>query len=307
MTVVERPRISWRSWTAITWLYHSKSITVATVITVLAIPLISLATNGSVLLFSDPVMERIWAYAPTVLSALVAMFWAAPMVAREYEEHTSLFAWSQDATPARWVFGRSVPLLVVAVVLTTVLNIAVRVLLLDTNVFTATRFESDPFLHATYVIFGFALGLACGVWLRSTPSAIGATLVAFLTVRILIATSVRPHLLVPSHGLTTYDGSGQETPPEYPPDAYVVDSGYLDLAGDHSSVLSLYTHECLTVAEPGPQALCFNDLGIHAHYTDFQPVQAMWAIRIIEGLIYLALAACLGQYTRVKLRRRRHV
>ncbi|GAB3872300.1 hypothetical protein ACFQ1S_18080 [Kibdelosporangium lantanae] len=307
-TVVERAQVSWRDWLWITWRQHRKSIIGLTVITATAFLLFGpLAYRTSRNL--GGVTDTISLYTPTALSVLVALFWAAPMIAREYEDRTVVFSWTQDVRPWQWVFGRAVPPLVIGVVLIAVLNFEQRARL-DPVEFNSQLYEANPYLHTTYVVFGFVLGLVFGAWLRQTPGAIGGTLVAFLGFRILMSTTIRPYLVAPQVGNSAYidlfDGS---RPPEAPSGAYIVDSGYIDSAtGGRASVPSLFVQECVgTDGDTLAATACFRQVGVSGHFTKYQPIEAMWKMQVLEGLIYLAAAGLLVALLRKLLDRRQRI
>ncbi|TCO58735.1 hypothetical protein [Actinocrispum wychmicini] len=295
MTALTRDRIDWGSWVWIAWRQHRTSILLATGVTVVV--------AYSVASRSFDFAVGIWPYAPTVLSTLTATFWAAPMVAREFEDRTNVFAWSQDATPQRWVVGRSLPLVVVAAALVAILNIAL-LRQIGTERFTSQLFEANPLVHTTYVVFGFALGLAFGTLLRQTPGAIAGTLTVFLGVRIFVALFLRMHLMPPERSATVY---GPASSPEAPSGAYIVDSGYLDNHNGRAAAPFAQTEGCANTPNPDAQATCYREAGISAHFTDYQPRPRMPVLQLAEGMIYLALTALLLWFVTSRLRARRHI
>lgn len=302
MTTVEQARIPWRSWVWIAWRQHSKSIIVATAITAVALLFIT-PVAGTVFGDLATITSGIWAYTPTILSVLVALFWAAPLIAREYEDRTVVFSWTQDVSRTRWAAGRSVPPLVIAVVLIAVLNFVLRSQFMPDK-FTTGLYEANPYLHTTYVVFGFVVGLTFSAWLRQTPGAIGGTLTAFVGFRVLMATSVRPYLVEPKRSVGGY---GQDIPgmePSRPPGAYIVESGYLGLNGKPVSVPSMDTQQCLNTSN---QVDCFRRFGIDTYYVEYQPVSAMWKIQVLEGCIYLACTGLLLLFLKKVLDKRQRI
>ena len=125
-----------------------------------------------------------------VIGALVAVFWGAPLLAREYEQRTYLLAWSQDVSRTRW-FGTKIGLLAVgALVVSTVVAVASWLLITamqasDTYGMTVFRaFDAWPPLQVMYALFGLALGVAVGALVRKTVLAMGLTLIFFALVRV---------------------------------------------------------------------------------------------------------------------------
>jgi ABC-type transport system involved in multi-copper enzyme maturation permease subunit len=283
MTMIDRARVQWRDWVWIAWRQQSKSIIGMAVVTTIAFLVIGpLADRTSLNLAS--VLNGIWVFVPTALSVLIALFWAAPMIAREYEDRTVVFSWTQDVRSWQWVVGRAVPPLVIGVVLIAVLNFQLRAGL-DPARFTSGLYEANPYLHTTYVVFGFVLGLVFSAWLRQTPGAIGATVVAFLGFRILVATVFRPYLVGPEGGTSTSAA---------PSGAYIVDSGYIDsVTGGHASVPSMFTQQCAGIGDDRLEDYCLRDLGISGYYTKYHSISAMWKMQILEGLIYVVCTGLL--------------
>lgn len=131
---------------------------------------------------------------------LIAIFWAAPLVAREYEHRTHLWAWSQDVSPARWLAGKVLLLLVTAGVSALVLGFCGQYLVQrkpGQNPFSVPFFDTAPLPQLGYALFGFALGLACSVLTRRSTLSMGLSLVAFLTTRVVLAFYARPHYQTP--------------------------------------------------------------------------------------------------------------
>ena len=174
-----------------------------------------------------------WVYASLylgqpVLGGLIAVFWGAPLLAREYEQRTHLLVWSQDVTPLRWLGGKIALLGAAAVVLSAVLAAAswqlVAAMEEAGNSFNMDGFgalEQWPPTQVLYTLFGFALGLVVGVLVRRTVPAMGAALVVFAFVRLLIAFTVL-RWLPPLH--LRVAGVDHEVP--LPAGAYYVNAAY---------------------------------------------------------------------------------
>ncbi|HEY3606374.1 MAG TPA: ABC transporter permease subunit, partial [Pseudonocardiaceae bacterium] len=138
------------------------------------------------------------------LGLVIAVFWAAPLVAREYEQRTHLLAWSQDVPPRRWLLAQAGWLTLAAAVLSTVLG---TFLVGQTDglsglkpdsypEFTLLRFEAFLPLQIAYVLFAMALGLAVSLLVRRVVPAMGVTAVVFLGVRFVLS-QYRPYYLAP--------------------------------------------------------------------------------------------------------------
>jgi hypothetical protein len=131
-----------------------------------------------------------------VLAGLIAVFWGAPLLAREYEQRTNLLVWSQDVSVLSWL-GRKVALLGAAAVVLSV-GLAAASWRLVEAMKAAQGLEMDdygalelwPPTQVTYTLFGFALGLAVGLVARRTVLAMGTALVVFAAVRLVVAYTV---------------------------------------------------------------------------------------------------------------------
>src|SRR5699024_8746632 len=103
--------------------------------------------------------------------AVVAVFWAAPLLAREHEQRTHLFAWGQDVSALRWLAGKTLLLATIAAAFAALLGSLGTLLLRQFNtaattsrhvgfaVFDGRLFEAAPLVQVGYALFGFALGL----------------------------------------------------------------------------------------------------------------------------------------------------
>ncbi|QUQ70912.1 hypothetical protein [Kutzneria sp. CA-103260] len=188
-------------------------------------------------------------FAQPALGGLIAVFWAAPLLAREYEQRTYLLAWSQDVTPMRWLVGKVAVLGAAAVVLSAVLAVASWQLVQAMKASPGGTFAMNdsralefwPPTQVMYTLFGFALGLAVGMATRRILPAMGITLVAFAAVRVAIASTV-VHWLAPVR--TTVPVTANSPDPDQ---AYYGGLSYLDSASQPVQVpAGCYDGPCLT-------------------------------------------------------------
>ncbi|NUT53813.1 MAG: hypothetical protein HOV94_41970 [Saccharothrix sp.] len=247
-----------------------------------------------------------WTTAP--LGALIAVFWAAPLLAREYEQRTHLMVWSQDVTPLRWLVAKVVLLGIVAVALTAGFGTALVKMMNSFNAvseygpflpFGNDAFEAAPQVQAGYAAFGFALGLAFSALTRRTVLSMGLTLVGFTAARIAVAAFWRPFFQEPLRRVEPYetllatwrmlDGS------------WVVGGGYLDAAGHE-----IHPVVCMDLARNDDYARCMADSGIR-YFTDYHPVERLGTFQAVEFAIFAGLAACLFAVTFTRVRRLRRV
>jgi hypothetical protein len=313
MTTISRPRITWPDFAWLTWRQHRTAVVLTTLFALAAGLVIVLRTARSI---ADPGREFTWwimtewmPYAPTVLAALVGMFWAAPLISREYENRTHLFSWSQDVSPRRWLAGKVAVLAAVAVVLAAALSLVAQNMVhaFSYNPFSNAAFEASPFLQIAYTLCGFALGLAFSALFRQTLLAMGATLVVFVGLRGFLAVFVRPYYVQPDHSFRAWDPPGVPYVPQVPPDGWNIDSGYGDAWGNPVELPSNIGYDCSRAGSAEAQTECLKSHGVAGHFATYHPPQRLPALRWIEFGIYAVLAAGLVTFAFFLVQRRRRI
>lgn len=224
-----------------------------------------------------------------LFGAVVAVFWGAPLLAREFEERTHVFAWSQDVRPSRWLVEKVVLLGGVITLLAFVLGVVARPATLP----LWDTFEQHPLVQIGYAWFGFTLGLACSVLLRRTVPAMALALFVFTVLRVGLARWGRESYLQPVHTWRPDPPPGVRYQPQLPRDGLWVASGYADKNGD-----------------PMPPPLhcqgddeCLKANGQIGHFVDYQPGDRMFTFQLIEFGIFAVLAVLLLVVTFRALRR----
>lgn len=220
-------------------------------------------------------------YLDGVFGVIAAVFWGAPLLAREYEERTHVFAWSQDVSQTRWLAGKVLALGAVLTLFAVVLWLAgLRTM---PGVHLWDRFELGLFPQLGYAWFGFALGLAASALTRRTVVAMGLSLFAFTVTRVVLARWGREHYLPPVHTWRPDPPRGVRYEPQLPRDGLWIDSGYADKNGD-----------------PMPPPLhcngddaCLEANGQIGHFVDYQPGSRFFTFQLIEFAIFVVLAALL--------------
>ena len=247
------------------------------------------------------------------LAGLVAVFWGAPLLATEYEQHTNLLAWSQDVPGIRWLVAELTLLGAIVIVLSAALTVVERIKIgqqaqqeqwwgAPTSPFGFLGFEDWVPLGIACAVFGFVLGIAVGAVSRRVVTSLAVTLVGFVGVRLLVIDVVRPwllaHLIPPVRDIwpirdlvdppTQAAIAGQPGPQDY----LVVNQLWLSSSGD---VLP-NTGACWAVPEDADKfARCMNDQGIVSGGSTYQPVSRLITFQVAELVIYLVLIAlCLG-------------
>ncbi|HEV7909070.1 MAG TPA: hypothetical protein VGP03_13055 [Pseudonocardiaceae bacterium] len=246
---------------------------------------------------------------PLVLGVVIGVFWAAPLLSREFEQRTHLVAWSQDLTAVRWLVGKVVLLAAAAVVLSVAMGATSANLITHLNSvgfqiynpYSESPFGSAPLVQAGYALFGFALGLAFSALTRRTVLSTGLTLTTFVVVREVVARWVRPHYLTPVHSFEPWSTPGKPYVPQVPPDGLRVDSGYADAAGNRMDVPAA----CMNQA--GDYQRCVTEHGVAGHYVFYHPAERVFSFQVIEFALFTALALALFGFTWFRVRRPRRV
>ena len=142
--------------------------------------------------------------------ALIGIFWGAPLVARELENHTFRLAWTQSVSRTRWLALKLGLVGLASMAAAGLLSLMVtwwsspfdRI---TDSPFSPSSFDRRDLVPIGYAACAFALGVTAGVLIRRTLPAMAATLVAFIGVRVAFFEWVRPHLMTPLRTLTPLD------------------------------------------------------------------------------------------------------
>ncbi|MEU5695382.1 hypothetical protein [Actinosynnema sp. NPDC020468] len=316
---VTRAAVTWRDLLWLTWRQHRLSIAVmagfAAVLAAVALAMAAIVRSSGSADHELPDgsgfvgTTQMLTLTPMLVGAVVAVFWAAPLVSREFEQRTHLVVWSQDVSPSRWLVGKVGLLLVPALLIGCLYPLAVRALVLAVmavqgefqlfNLFRDELFELSPATQAGYVVFGFGLGLAASVLTRRTVVSMGVTIGLYLVTRVLVANSWRPYFVPPLRRLVQfrpYSDPGS-FPPDIPDNSYLVKAGVADAAGNE-----LPTPEVCNGNSGGSYLDCVRDQGVVNRFVDFQPPSRLVGFQLFEGAVFLVLGLVLlyVAYSRVR-------
>lgn len=234
---------------------------------------------------------------PALLGALIAV----PLVL-EVERGTFRLAWTQSVTRDRWLAVR------LGVIVAASLAVAVLLTLLmtwwrDPLDHVNGRFDGfdlEGVVPAAYTLFAAALVLAAGVVLRRSAPAIGLAFVAFIAVRIGIATWLRPHYQSPLHA-TWQIGSGPDLR-----GAWVFHELHELRRSSGQPVDPGAMLECVT--NPSRKLLdnaCLDRHGIvEAMSATYHPGSRFWTFQAMEAGIYVAAALVLLAFAAWWIRKR---
>jgi hypothetical protein len=301
---VVRPGVTWRDIVWLTWRQHRVPVALTALGVLAAIAMMAWVAI-EVGDWPDPhrfhdgqVPDLAWglAGAASGFGAVIAVFWAAPLLAREYEQGTHLVAWSQDLRPGRWLIGKTMLLTATAVAMAAVLGTAATAMVNQVdaktdryfiNQFDPLLFDARPLVQAAYAAFGFALGLTFSALTRRTVLSMGLTLLVYGGVRLLVAAVLRPYYQSPVRVLSP---TATHIYPTRPPDTLYVAYGFADAAGNE-------------VPDPHPGCAgnlpnladfdaCVRSRAVNT-YVDYQPADRLGAFQAIEFGLFMLLTAAL--------------
>jgi hypothetical protein len=273
-----------------------------------------------------------------LLPAVLGIFWGVPVIARELEAGTHSLVWNQTVTRRRWLttkLGIGVPAAMVAAGL---LSVGVTWWASPIDAMASLQTDSgmlnrlSPAVFAArgiapigYAAFAFVLGVAAGMVLRRTVTAMAVTLVVFAAVQLAVPVLVRPYVLPPLEESVTITESNirqisgndsgviESITVANPKGAWVLANETVDSAGNAVSPLPDVVQDCLpkpdrTAGPPDMRRVmaCFtqlDDLGYRQQVT-YQPGYRFWPLQLIETAIFLALSALLTWFC---FRRIRHL
>jgi len=228
------------------------------------------------------------------LPAVIGAFWGAPLLTREFEDHTHRLAWTQSVTRNRWLATK-----LALIGAATVVFVAVFALVftwwsapIDStgNRIGTANFAQRGIVPIGYALFGLTLGALAGTILRRTIPAMAAALTGFFLVRIVVQKLVRPHLIgteavsTPSFGSNGLHG-------------WIVSTRTVDAAGRTISTKAAettLTAACditrATADVDGALAACARRLGIH-DVAQVYTSDRFWTLQVAELGLFIALTA----------------
>jgi hypothetical protein len=142
------------------------------------------------------------AYATIAVPLLLGLFWGAPLIAREFEDGTNGFAWTQSVTRRRWLTTNLLWTILAAAGCGAAVTAVVTWWSLSEVSLGRSRLGPGPFdlqgiVPVAYSVFAVVLGAVVGSMIRRVLPAMATTFATFAAVRIVIAVLVRPHYMSP--------------------------------------------------------------------------------------------------------------
>ncbi|OIJ64056.1 ABC transporter permease [Streptomyces mangrovisoli] len=219
----------------------------------------------------------------------------AALIGRELQHGTSVLAWTQSVSPARWLAAK---LAVPAVALlggTAALTLMFRWAWTSgpdngVNRWSGTYFNAAGTVGLAYALLAIVLGaLAATLTRRTLPAvvlALAGTALAYT-----LGAAVRPHLWPASEVRGPWGAALNHV--------YQLDLGMITRSGKHVSGL-----DCSDQAVPGDLNTCLSDHNAVDFYAKIHPTAHYWPIQLVETGVVLALAAAAVAAAFWALRRR---
>jgi hypothetical protein len=235
---------------------------------------------------------------PVLLGALCG----APLLGREIETGTHILAWTQSLTRRHWLTAKLTVLLAASVLVSAAVSAIVTwwsgtLNSLYGQRFDPLHFEIQGVVPVAYTLFGVSLGITAGALFRRSLPALGVTIFGYLAVRILVENYLRPQLLHPLTSLVRLDaqssvGNG----------AWILRS---TLVVDGRALDGTVPVPVLCTGATNRPAMdrCLSDAGFR-RLTEYQPAGRWWTFQLMEGALFVLLAALLIAGCVLLMRRR---
>jgi hypothetical protein len=278
-----------------------------------------------------------------VAPAVIAVFWGAPMVAREVEAGTHRLVWNQSVTRNRWLLTKLGLTAAAAAAAVGALTWAITWwsgpvdgALSSTHGSLPSRltpvgFAMRGLVPVGYAVFALTLGVALGTVLKRSLPAMALTLAIFTAVQIVTPLWVRPHLVPATTQIAAFSEArldGIEGSPSGPSHLTLNTGGSGDWILSNQTInakgkvvaLPSFVNDCLgpPPPEPGgetkvtsapgtdsPLAACFARLNAEGYHQRiaYQPASHFWPLQFAETGLFLVISGLLGWLALWRLRR----
>ncbi len=231
----------------------------------------------------------------TLAPLLVGMFWGSPLIAREVEQGTHAFVWTQGVTRRRWTITQVLAVAVMTVVVMAAYTGAVTWWYGPVNAATGERFQwlifdQQGVVPIGYAVFALALGVFAGAVSGRTLRAMAITVVGFLVVRFGVAVWLRPHYVAALE--RKYPVMGSTEPNRLLGDWLIGGGG--PGVGAVYDVLGHRLKGGQMMCPPPVAQACIDEVGRGAYnFEIYQPASRFWTFQSIEAGIFIALALLL--------------
>lgn len=262
---------------------------------------------------------------------LAGMFWAAPLVSREYEAGTHRLAWTQSVSPLRWITMKITIIASLAAVGALVLGLLANWALDPLTPAFGGRYNSSWYdgrgiVPAACMLFAFGVGLAASALIRRTIPAMAVTLVVYAAARTPVHW-FRAHFAPLQSRTVTMPMSALLQNPDGDPlgtirssaaqGDWLVKTTVFDPSGHaiRSGIgnRDLLLGYCPELARRGPiseqaQQACAPHLsGSFRSVSEYQSASHFWLVQAVESAIFVGLADVLVAAAIVAVTRRRPI
>jgi len=260
---------------------------------------------------------------------LAGMFWAAPLVSREYEAGTHRLAWTQSVSPLRWITMKITLIFAVIAAAALALGLLATWTLDPLTPAFGGRYNSSWYdiqgiVPVACMLFALAVGVATSALIRRTIPAMAVTLVVYAAARIPIHW-IRAHFWATSTNTTSTPLSVLLQNPNGDPQNnfgsnlaagdWILKTTIIDPSGRPlragAGNLDLLIQYCPNLPPRGPisdeaRHNCAPKLsGLVRAVTEYQPASRFWIIQTVETAIFVGLAALLVVVAILAITRRR--
>jgi len=236
----------------------------------------------------------------------IGAFLGAPLLARELESGTWQLAWTQAVPRTRWLTAKLAALAALTIALGTAFSAILTWYREPLNLFgrfDITGFDVTGIAPAAHALFAFALAALAGALLRRSLPALATAIVVFVTLRITVATWLRPYYRSPITLTEEIVPGSQELRLTRVPQDWTLGEGFTDKAGNQLGDLGTATWEHKALDSGIDPATYLNGQGIHRWMT-YHPAGRFWSFQLIEGAIFTGLALLVMGWLVWRLRRR---
>jgi hypothetical protein len=267
---------------------------------------------------------------------LAGMFWAAPLVSREYEAGTHRLAWTQSVSPLRWITIKIALIFGVLAVAAFVLGV-LATWTLDpltssfSGRYNSTWYDIQGMVPVACMLFALSVGVAASTLIRRTIPAMAVTLVVYAAARIPVhwlrpkfaPLSARTIKIALSSLLQNPGGAPQQSftatlaPGDWLQSVTVTDpSGHPVSANEiNMNILGRYCPNLQPVPAPAgqPPTRVLNPDACRPHLQGlslqakirYQPASHFWIVQTVESAIFIGLTALLVTVAVVAVARHR--
>ncbi|MEU8420794.1 transporter [Micromonospora sp. NPDC048835] len=231
------------------------------------------------------------------LPVLIGLFWGAPLVAREVEQGTHRFVWTQGVGRNRWALvkfgmvGGTVLLLSIGYGLGMSWWVEPLTQTAQEGRLGVIVFDLQGIVPIGYTLFAVALGIFAGtVWKRMLP-AMGITLAGFIGVRAAVELLARPHYQAPRTRTFPIEGDG---PLADGRGDWILTQGIRN--PDGTMIAEDTRIQCPSGGKGPDGRVCGAELGLEPgayNWQLYQPADRFWLFQSIETGVFVALAVLL--------------